>query len=189
MTRGLLNFLTALSLLLCLGVCALWVRGNFTGDEWLWIRAENRGASHFVWYFALASGHGGVALSCDAEVYDLSSVSAPERAQPVGRWRWRRHLTGPPAYPSPAFFSSAAPPSGFFARWSTSPDTVRREVIVPCWTVALPASIPSMIWLMRRRRNSIRRRRQDRGLCSRCGYDLRATPGRCPECGTSTPAP
>ena len=42
-----------------------------------------------------------------------------------------------------------------------------------------PALLPSL-WLLRRVR---RRRRRRRGLCPACGYDVRASPGRCPECG------
>jgi hypothetical protein len=46
----------------------------------------------------------------------------------------------------------------------------------------LPAIYVAMYALQKRRG-----RRRMAGLCIRCGYDLRATPGRCPECGASGP--
>jgi hypothetical protein len=57
------------------------------------------------------------------------------------------------------------------------------QVGVPLWFVALLAA-PLPVWhagVLTRRR--LARRRAARNHCVRCGYDLRATPGRCPECG------
>jgi hypothetical protein len=52
-------------------------------------------------------------------------------------------------------------------------------LIVPHWFAALSfAALPGY------RLASRLRRRQPPGLCPSCGYDLRATPDRCPECGT-----
>jgi hypothetical protein len=53
-------------------------------------------------------------------------------------------------------------------------------VLFPQWFLALLFAISPALHL----RATIRSRRLHRaGHCPRCGYDLRATPERCPECG------
>lgn len=53
---------------------------------------------------------------------------------------------------------------------------------VPYWLLCVLFSIIPAAVLIRRRRH---RGRVAVGHCAKCGYDLRATPDRCPECGTS----
>lgn len=58
---------------------------------------------------------------------------------------------------------------------------------IPWWfLIALPLA-PAFERSERRYRVGRRRRtRRARGLCRACGYDLRASPNRCPECGKIT---
>ena len=57
-------------------------------------------------------------------------------------------------------------------------------VVVPYWFLtAFPAAVAAQtLYLGFRRRRGIHD-----GCCAACGYNLRASPGRCPECGTASP--
>ena len=55
-----------------------------------------------------------------------------------------------------------------------------RVIAIAWWFVFLIALLPVPFWIHRYQKNS---RRLQTGHCGRCGYDLRATPQRCPECG------
>ena len=55
------------------------------------------------------------------------------------------------------------------------------KAMVPFWfLVAVAVAVPAA-----QLGRSIRRLQRVPGLCRHCGYDLRATPDRCPECGTT----
>ena len=60
-----------------------------------------------------------------------------------------------------------------------------REYRMPLWPIAAVTAVIPYVWLRNRTRIDARNRN---GLCPACGYDLRATADRCPECGRANSA-
>ena len=181
--RRLFNALALLSLLLCVATCALWVRGYSVGEMAGWKSGEWDGEFAFAFsheaYF-LASQRGCVSVC--RQWGGFGALTDPEHlGWFYANWQPRKRLVFPPERQDKVNITVGG--GQLLYRVFDSGLGTRGHVVhvaLPCWLVCLLASVmPLHAWRRRRRRTARRRR----GLCPACGYDLRATPDRCPECG------
>jgi len=162
--RRLLNLATILSLLVCVAVIALWVRSY---SRRLGIVTWNPKGGRVV-----AVEYGGVYYQYGSYVqrrkFEWQGLSAPPAT--VRLYDFAKHRFA-------GFYFLADDRKGVADRLGPG----HWVVGVALWfCLALAGVLPAIrIWRLTRRRQ-----RLSAGLCPTCGYDLRATPGRCPECGT-----
>src|SRR4051812_38893627 len=153
-------------------ISVLWVRGSWIGDELRW---ETGGVDTKV---GSASG----VLYIDRS----GGWSADPRDQLPFEWsRSRgRGVSSSDRWVGVEFLGFAWVRLSLAVAPNSSP-TYRWFVSIPYWFlwcafVALP-----FWWIVRHRETLVRYFRTPVGTCKCCGYDLRETPHRCPECGTA----
>jgi hypothetical protein len=184
MARRLFTLLSALSLLLCVAVAVLWVRSHSAGDKvsYGWTALPETRQVTLLGY----TNRGMLFLS-RYDVRFSGPIPPGFWGDPAGRLRWEQYRPYPPSAPADRYLLGfRATDASRSTALSDPPGVARVErwriVAVPLWVPLLALGIwpAARLWLWRRRRGA---RRLAKGLCPSCAYDLRATPGRCPECG------
>ena len=180
MLRRLFTLASAVSLVLCVATCTLWVRSYWVSEGIVRVTASPGGLA-YGWVMVRSVPGRLSAERTDTTSGRRSTFDRLVQLTPPG-WGYER-AARPVSSVAPAHARRAA---GFaYARIRPSGNTVlgvdERIVQVPYYALALAAAASPAAWVVRRRVLADRLRRL--GLCQSCGYDLRATPGRCPECG------
>src|SRR4051812_40688425 len=155
-----LTILSAISGLLLLATCIMWGRTFALTDDIYWY-----GEACTAWY---RSGGGGFWF----EAHSLGSGTDPH-------FEWHR-FNGKTPYPITTSPSSPLCQRLGFGGGTTGYDLV---VVAPYWAPALLLAPLPLLWARVSHRRWRQRSRRRHGRCTQCGYDLRASPTTCPECG------
>lgn len=196
---GLTGAAVFVSAVLFLLVVAAWVRSYFASD-WVRVMHATEGSEYdvivdghavghrdsFERELAIQHGRGRLGVSLEQRI-NLSTDAAPGfNWQPLGPTAI--DISGLSGIAEVFFDRFGFGVIKMRERGDPGTSSVTVGVLVPLWFAALLTGALPTLWLQRRRRASIVARRRRAGLCTGCGYDLRESPQRCPECGAA-PAP
>jgi hypothetical protein len=162
MRRKLFIFAAVVSLVLCVVTAAWWARSCWVFDNICRV-GENK-------VVGVASGKGLLLLSV--------TRADPDNEDPGPRpyYVWHR---------DPVQRWLGVKVGGKFVRFAVTVHWGGYVFVVVPHCIVVLVTLPGGCWLLVRVWRSMRaKRRRNNGHCAACGYDLRATPERCPECGT-----
>ena len=189
MKRGLLNLLTVLSMLLCGAAGALWVRSYFASDAATYARDRVSADGYKRFNYLLISHRGQLVFLVSSQDFrplppGVAGRMADEyrRHTSGGVFDVHRHNLSPP-YMMPAggwWVRRGFSHSHFGAPQTPTIYNEQSQFTAPHWAAVAAAGLLPAAYAAHRGRA---RRKERPGVCRSCGYDLRATPGRCPECG------
>jgi hypothetical protein len=174
MRRFFFNLLSALSFILLGLICFVWIVSHFYGMRLVRVFNPHLITVQACWGNASFSSYTrpenlGFDVRVGPFISDVERLAGPEpidvkTQSPIF---WRYPLLGYESGTTQGLFG----PEHYWI------------LIFPVWFCTIPFLLLPMRWLHLWIRH---RWMTQTNVCMKCGYDLRATPDRCPECGTNT---
>jgi hypothetical protein len=181
------KFASSLSAVLFVTTCIFWVRSYFVVDELAWERPNLVSPQDGPYMWTAETKNGRFSAGRLTEFGFLTPEKGYHSFRTSGGMGVDRNGLGFAIHfdRSGIKYVINVSPNGVFTdvgpRYCAGDGSID-QLEFPCWVPALLFAVFPARRVVRAVRHS---RRTRLGFCPSCGYDLRATPDRCPECGAA----